>query len=288
MMFTNPDTKTTPYYVGESYRISSLKLDETETKPSFGNISDIKYTLLGAEDGSWFVSEETGEIKGTFNETGNFTMTVQAVDAGNQAKTVETISFNVQKYGKFKVLNYTRSTPKTTNVTRLNASDYTDPLALETTYAVGDTYRFAPVTVTKVKPASEKLDAITFTLDGQPGGFMIDPATGFVQGTPTVTGVYNVSLFATDSRDNKALVENYKVVVKVKDTDEPTFGPGHNACENDGKQVDVIHFDQNFTCNCDSTRFEGHNCETPRTVADTNTNNGNGQNDGGKVAAGLM
>jgi len=69
-----------------------------------------------------------------------------------------------------------------------------------------------------------------------------------------------MSLFAVDSRNNRAKIEDIVLVIRPKDTDVPSYGPHGDGC-NDGILVDVVKFDRNFTCDCSSTRFVGANCD---------------------------
>jgi hypothetical protein len=274
--FTDPTARKMPYYVGESYRIASLELDLEQTKPSAGGrITDITYTLVGAPDG-WFVSALTGEITGTFEEAGVYTMSTHAVDAGGQTVEVESLTFNVQERAQFRVVNYVRA-PSAAK--QLSASEYVDPITHTTPYAVGDTYRFASIILEKVENTDDSLADISFTIEGAPPGFLIDPADGYIQGSPLMVGSHTVSLVAVDSQNYKTVVETFTVNVQMKDTDSPSFGPNGAGCAF-GQPVDADRFDQMFTCDCTSTSYTGSNCniEADLVAADT----------AGKVAGGLV
>ena len=92
---------------------------------------------------------------------------------------------------------------------------------------------------------------------------------------------------ATDSRDSKATVENYTIEVKHKDTDKIEFGPNHRGCGHGTPQRDDDPFDGRFKCDCNSTTYEGDNCDiksaTPAPV--DGTDNGSEVE---QVAAGLL
>eukprot|EP00729_Bicosta_minor_P006590 gene6590-9259_t len=193
--YTDPRSKTTPYFVGENYLISPLQLDSSQTTLSSGSTDlkrSIKYALRGAPR-TWFVSGESGEIAGTFNASGTYTFSLVAVDDRGEEAVVEDFTFDVADKEAFKVVSHTR-TPSPAR--GLASKDYTDPTTA-TTYAVGDTYRIAATVLEKVANTEDSIDEIRFLLDGAaPQGFLIDSNDGYIQGTPTTPGSYRMSLLA--------------------------------------------------------------------------------------------
>lgn len=261
--YTDPSTMaTTPYFVNENYKISRLQLDEAKTILSDGGpTNSLKYTLDGAPD-SWFVSAKTGTITGQFETAGIYNFSLVAADGRKEEQVVETFSFTVVEKKAFKVDGFTRRPSQSRDYT---ATDYTDPTAT-TTYAVGDTYRFGSIKVTDTSGTASEPGQLTFTMDGGEAGFLVDPADGFIQGSPTRAGNYSLSLFAVDLKNERAEIETLQIHVKVKDVNVPEYGPNNLPCANNGKPTNddaEAPFDGVFTCDCAGTPFEGANCENP-------------------------
>lgn len=261
--YTDPVAMATaPYVVNENYKISRLQLDEAKTILSDGGpTNSLKYTLDGAPD-SWFVSAKTGTITGQFETAGIYNFSLVAADGRKEEQVVETFSFTVVEKKAFKVDGFTRRPSQSRDYT---ATDYTDPTAT-TTYAVGDTYRFGSIKVTDTSGTASEPGQLTFTMDGGEAGFLIDPADGFIQGSPTRAGNYSLSLFAVDLKNERAEIETLQIHVKMKDVNVPEYGPNNLPCANNGKPTNddaEAPFDGVFTCDCAGTPFEGANCENP-------------------------
>lgn len=252
--FADPTASRTIFYANDSYKIAPLVVDSNTTEVSSGTFDDVTFTLSADAPDSFFVQAATGVIFGTFERMGVVEFSLLAVDGGGQTATVENYTFRVVERGQFGVLEYSRS-PSVLKA--LNSTKYTDPSTTE--YALFDTYRFASLEVMNVSNTDDAPDSLGFTIDGAPPGFLIDPADGYIQGTPTTEGNYTMSLFAVDSRNNRAKIEDILLVIRPKDTDVSSYGPNGNGC-NDGVLVDIVSFDKNFTCDCSSTRFLGENC----------------------------
>lgn len=267
-------TDETVYYVGETYLIAPPTLDKSNTTVSAGTVEDIKYTLVGAPS-SWFINADTGEMSGTFNESKQHAFNITAVDDGGKQVTLEEYQFNVVRREAFEVIKYTHQPSKERDFA---PTDYTDPTTT-TVYAVGDTYRFASTALEKVKNTDDALADLQFTIDGAPQGFLIDTKDGYIQGTPTKPGTYTVTLFAVDSRNQKAKVESLHLEVKLIDTDKPENGPNKKRCEHGAAVDDGDRFDNAFTCDCAGTSYEGQNCEIEVIASGSNT---------GKVSGGLI
>lgn len=253
--YVDPALKSTPFFVGENYLIAPLQIDTIATVPSSGKVNDIKFTLVGAPE-TWFISADSGIITGKFNATGNYNFSIVAVDAGGQQATVEEYEFTVVERDIFRVLKYSQNA---SDLRDLEQSDYTDPSTM-TMYAVGETYRFASIVVEKVENTDDPASDLSFAVQGAPPGLLIDPADGYIQATPTSDGSFTVTLFAEDSRNERAKITDMVMVIKYKDTDIPANGPNGADCTN-GKHVDTVPFDGAFTCNCNGTQYEGLNCK---------------------------
>lgn len=255
--YTTPANKITPYYVDQTYLISRLELNASRTVLTSGSTdaSKLKYVLRDAPS-SWFVSGSSGEITGNFNTVGVYNFSLVAVDDRGQGKVLEDFTFDVVKKEPFAVLKHSQNISKTRD---LEQSDYTDRSTMAT-YAVGETYRFASIVVEKVDNTDDATSDLSFAVQGAPPGLLIDPADGYIQATPTSPGNFIVTLFAEDSRNERAKITEMTMLIKYKDTDIPANGPNGADCTN-GKHVDTVPFDGAFTCNCNSTQYEGFNCE---------------------------
>jgi hypothetical protein len=80
---------------------------------------------------------------------------------------------------------------------------------------------------------------------------LIDPTDGFIQGTPTETGTFEMQIFAVDGEGVESRLTN--VVFDV------WGGPNNMPCLNSGTIVD--DGSASFTCDCTNIAFEGDNCE---------------------------
>ena len=219
--FTFPEVRAqlrgNQYYVGDTYRIAPLKLDENLTAVSAGTVREMKYTLDGAPDG-WFISANSGEIIGSFESPGTYAFAVHAVDKGGQQADLELLNFTVITRESFEIIEFVR---KPSANRRLDASEYTDPATTDM-YSVGETYRFAAIVVTKVNNTDDLPGNLTFSVEGAPTGFLVDPTDGYVQGTPTNEGRYTLQITAVDSRNEKAVVETIEMVIEKAATSQAT------------------------------------------------------------------
>jgi hypothetical protein len=217
-----------------------------------------RYTLSADAPGSFFVQAATGVIFGQFDSAGTVTFSLLAVDKAGQSVVAEVYTFEVVEHGEFKVLEYV-------HVPHPHES-YTDPATTGTNnYAVGETYRFAPLNITKVEHTLDAASELGFTVEGAPPGFLINPSDGYIQGTPTAGAAdqppFTMALFAVDGRNRKALIETITLHIKYKDTDVPSNGPNGQPCNNSGVRIDSVLFDGSFACDCSASRFTGDNCD---------------------------
>ena len=286
-LYTDPKDVKEGFFVNENYVIAPPQIDLGATVLSSGSTDEndkkkITYKLRG-EPSSWFVSGASGIITGQFNSTGNYTFTLVAIDDRGEESDLDTLRFIVIKPDAFEVVGYDKiPSPARPD---LEEKDYTDP-ATTTTYAVGDTYRFRAIDISETKYTIDAPSDITFTLENPPQGFLVDTKDGYIQGTPTTTGNYNMKIYAVDSRKERALIETLELEVKRKDTDVPEYGPNGAGCDH-GETVDETLFDSKFACDCAGTVYTGENCEQMSTqgskliiVPTTNRlNNGAGYTD---------
>ena len=262
--FTDPNAKGQSYFVGENYVVAPLEVNETATVVSSGTVKDIKYTLVNAPE-TVFISADTGVFTGKFNTVGVYTFSVAAIDAGGQLQTLESFTFDVVERGRLKINGFDR-VPAVAH--ELDAAAYSVPTDRAEIYAVGKTVRFGAIAIASAENTNCQGDfgsCLAFTMDGAPSGFLLDPADGFVQGMPTASSAgnnYTMKVYAVDKISNqKALLQSIAMNVKYADVDVISNGPNNVGCEN-GDAVDVIAFDNSFSCDCSGTVFEGANCET--------------------------
>jgi serine/threonine protein kinase len=261
--FTDPTLSN--YFVGYTYKFAPRTVDDARTTVSKLFVDNITYTLSDDAPDSMYVQAKNGVMFGEFEEARTYTFQLIAVDAGGQKQVVENCTFKVTKRGKFAVevdaFDYTTTQllPGNRNVA---ADQYSNLDDSEKVYVVGKTYRFPPVTIASVINTQDTAGQIGFTMVGM-DGFLIDPTDGYIQGTPSSEGTFNMSLFAVDSQGNQAPIgkSSTALVYKRSDTNVPSYGPNGTVCVNNGAPVDGVEFDKSFTCDCTGLQFTGNNCE---------------------------
>ena len=142
-------------------------------------------------------------------------------------------------------------------------------------WAVGTSYSIAPVNRTgfayngvalgDASLGSHPDGDLTFTLSPVPDGFGINPATGAIFGTPTVEQFVNSTVYAVllnEAGANTNLhLANVVFDIRLPDAHSPRNGPNSKGCAH-GKIVDASdEFDGHFTCDCETTKFDGPNCD---------------------------
>jgi serine/threonine protein kinase len=133
-------------------------------------------------------------------------------------------------------------------------------------YAVGSQYRFGPIL--EIDTQHHTPGALTYTIEGGPDDFLMNPQSGFIGGTLTERKItsYSMTLYAVDTSDAKAIVETVYMSVRLADVDIPSCGPGGRDCVA-GNRIDAILFDNSYECDCgDSTVHFGPNCELAMTL----------------------
>jgi len=275
--YSDPTANSTDeYFVGEdyAYKVAPLRINKTATSVSFGSVDDVTYTLSSDAPPSFFVQARSGVIFGQFETAGKVQFSLLAVDKAGKTAVVEQYTFNAIDRGIFHVLDYAHTGGTTEEQHNIGDRDFTD-WATTTPYAIGETYKFAPVEIIAAEHTDDVLSELEFSLKDAPEGFLINPTDGYIQGTPTARGEHTMQLYAVDSLNNRALVENITLSIKPKDVDVDEYGPNSQACAH-GTAVDEIAFDEAFVCDCNATVYEGANCDFPIPAASASGEDGSG------------
>lgn len=112
--------------------------------------------------------------------------------------------------------------------------------------------------------------AASYTIKDAPDGFLINPKTGLIQGTPTTVGDYTMGLYVIGANSmEEAKLEDIVIKTRFDDTTQARYGPNSRSCFADGVPVDNVKFNQQFTCNCAQTRFTGENCDKLLAIQDS-------------------
>jgi serine/threonine protein kinase len=128
--FTDPVGNQDAYYtVGAPYRIAPLTIDDMRTVYSYGNQSDVTYTMSGDTEG-FFLNTVTGQMLGTFSNfdedktsTKTYSLTLKAIDASGLQQNVETLIMHV-RYPDIEVDEYgPNKRPCENNATRVDGAD---------------------------------------------------------------------------------------------------------------------------------------------------------------------
>eukprot|EP00729_Bicosta_minor_P000626 gene626-617_t len=131
-------------------------------------------------------------------------------------------------------------------------------------FIVGETYRFAPIKIDDQGIQGAKSGNITYTLVTPPPGFLIDPTDGYIQGIPTTSQHYNMSIYAIDGAGTRSKDPIEYIYFDVR------TGPDGKRCEN-GVAVAALEITAT-ACDCGDD-FEGVHCETSTAAAKTEKRN---------------
>jgi hypothetical protein len=262
--FTDYDGRSTRFHTGSHnfYKIAPLKLNPTATAVSAGAVGDITYRIK-TELSGWFVGTETGDIIGNFNTVGKHSITLVAVDLGGEQFDVENYTFEVTPPPEFMlVLQNSSKFPPSPSSSISESASPGMPDGARRVVAVGDIYSLASPQINGARSTVSEgtLDDVTFSLHG-PGGLCVR-RDGEVQGVfvEDDIGVHALKVTAFDKGGRAVEVTNISLDVRRKDEATSAFGPHGRGCEHEGKAVDEIPFDEDFTCKC-SPSFSGDNCE---------------------------
>lgn len=92
-----------------------------------------------------------------------------------------------------------------------------------------------------------------------PGQYFV-AQSGLISIMTSLQGDYTAELDAVDKSGARVTVRAWSFQALPDDTTDPFNGPNGRGC-GDGVAVDVVEFDKAFTCACNTTRFEGSNCD---------------------------
>ena len=293
--FTDPDMMKVDgeaFIVNTSYRISPLRVLEDGTEPSKGGFKDITYKIEDAPPG-WFVSNTNGEITGVFSTTGPQTMKLFAVDRGNQKALVEEYTFDVQPPPVFQVAAFRHYMPENktfdfsagdpiSNDAGASASNRfagTSPAARGLQYYderlpkthTNTSRQLVYFNTTVQLPPIRILDPpaqnVTFTVEGMPDGFYINPNTCEILGRPVEPGeTTTATVFAINQGGQRALLETIEFKVVLPDTGAGANGPHEQTCQNGGVLLDGRRFDSAFTCKCSANCIRATTARSTRTA----------------------
>jgi serine/threonine protein kinase len=155
----------------------------------------------------------------------------------------------------------------TTAIATINTTEYmyqtkADAQSPPKIYGVKSTYQFPQIKIPRSSIHHAAAGNVTFTMDGAPDGFLIDPKTGYIKGTPTVSGngIQEMKIYAVDGAGTRTATPLVTVQLDVRG------GPNGEHCLNGGKIVD--DGGNSFSCNCSETTtfdalkgFDGSNCK---------------------------
>lgn len=263
--FTNPTLKST-YYVGTSYLIAPYTVDSTKTTVSAGSFEDITYTLSSGAPNSFFVQASNGQVFGRFDLPGNYSFDVVAVDLGGETFVVEKLAFLATLRSDFQVSAAWDQAMMTQNI----FSQY----ELNVTYEIPGPP--LPKDELLAFPAEDDMSQVSFGMrlldpaenvelmcpgNRCPGKFFVSPA-GEMLAKLTAVGSFEAELYAKDSSGAVAVVKRWPFDVIADDSSNLLHGPNGQGC-GDGKVVDIVKYNAEFTCDCSATRYEGDNCDAP-------------------------
>ena len=181
--------------------------------------------------------------------------------------------FLVREYRRYSLL--TNGSYIDTDVPTLMDRNATPPHADGGVLVVGTeaVLRFAPVEVLS-STMGEKLEDVSFTAVFSGSGFLVDPATGFIQGTPIVTtskgNEFTIRRIAKNRKNEQHVFEIIRLDVRDKDVVFERNGPNRTDCQFKEQRVDEVQFDESFTCAC---AVDGQRNPEYNSAASTSTSN---------------
>jgi hypothetical protein len=268
--YTDPSRKSDAYIVGTLYIFAPLTLNTTKTEVPSGKAKDLTYTLVGNDVPElFFVHPQTGLMSGQFtpkdaNSNKTFTFDLVVVDGGGYSAVVEHFELETVLPNPFAVPvdGWKWNQTARASIYPTSFSNLTDPNNI---YARGGLYHFPPIQIVQATGDHTGIafDGITFTIVNAPTGFLIDPKDGYISGTPTEVGRFNLQIHALDRTGAETHLATIKIDVRN--------GPGDMPCLNQGR-VNLLPLDRethntSFACDCSATGYEGPNCGTDENVA---------------------
>lgn len=150
---------------------------------------------------------------------------------------------------------------------------YTDPTTMmDTFYAVGDTYKLAPLQLlNSTIPSIGEKSAIQYAINGPaPDGMFAKASTGEILvsfSEDDVGDSFDIELEVVDEGGARVSLEIITMQVKYRDLEDvanrAAFGPNGNECDHGIMMDDTNEFDGKYTCDCFGLNFKGTNCEIP-------------------------
>eukprot|EP00039_Didymoeca_costata_P005130 m.78736 g.78736 ORF g.78736 m.78736 type:complete len:1520 (+) comp12687_c0_seq3:365-4924(+) len=181
----------------------------------------------------------TGQLLGKPSTTGSWELLFQVVDANNASALLPSTRLRI--VDPLIVTWFTETLPK-------------GVLNREYSFSVPESNTNLP----------EFNSSIRYSADSLPAGLILSEQ-GDVSGSPTSSGVYDVSIFASNlETGGRALVNNVTFSLEVNDCDETT-------CMNGGICIDTVLYDNYFDCNCSGTGFEKSDTYLCTAIPEKNT-----------------
>ena len=219
------------------------------------------FALEGTEKqpGDFFVGS-SGSALAMPTKNGFYVGELRARDEGGKTVVLKQWSFEVKERQAFAIHSISH------NNGSIAGAEYILEPDNATTYSANKLYNFGPIDVnaSDIRNAPGGSSSVTYTIEGAPPGFFIDPPTGEIQGSATAPGSFAMVIYGVDKSGAKAVAEAIEITLKYDDVAIPANGPNNETCMNGGTPEDATPFDQKFTCDCGSTQFGGDNCKDVR------------------------
>lgn len=151
----------------------------------------------------------------------------------------------------------------------------------QSNWAVSESHRVAPVhilsaNITRTLSSgtllveSVNVSELTFSVTPLPDNFFVDVDTAEMIGVPDEEFSIVSTVTANFAFARPAIVANITFNFRVADTAVASNGPNGQDCQSTDQRVDVVPFNDAFTCNCSARGvilFTGPNCKDPLTSA---------------------
>eukprot|EP00039_Didymoeca_costata_P028613 m.21710 g.21710 ORF g.21710 m.21710 type:complete len:1654 (+) comp7215_c0_seq1:164-5125(+) len=259
------------YYEDSSYTVRKPSLPKHELfLNQNGEANDISYQVVISPDRPSMFLVDSAEGTIIFippsGSEGFYTISLLGVDDAGATAEVRKWQFEIRRRPRFRLSSqWNESTMNTTGnillIYEMNKT-YTVPgpilsksqLFVE---ASGDprnvqydllVYSNSSVNETLECPSSEC-----------PGRFYVD-SSGGVLIYPERKGNYHSKLVAKDDAGSQVVVKSWSFQILPSDLANVSNGPNGRDCTR-GTRIDLIAFDEEFTCDCKDTKYNGPNCD---------------------------
>eukprot|EP00040_Diaphanoeca_grandis_P029878 m.175813 g.175813 ORF g.175813 m.175813 type:complete len:1446 (+) comp31832_c1_seq1:205-4542(+) len=270
-------TVTTPPLAKGSYvlMVQGTALDDI----TVGGVYEVNMVCLNGSDsagphrpanpGGLVVNNQTGEMYGTSQRTGNYTVDYNAIDSGGSRATLATWSFTVAVEPVFQ-----KSSNTFVVALEPNAEHPKGKLDLSDELAIGVTYRYK-VNSTINTYVDGNLGNVSYRLaiydmvqSNVLDDILINTQTGTFQATPMTAYNAIVDIIAVDTggADRSVVLATWNITSMQADIVDDKNGPGGKGCSGHGTKVDIIKFNNEFTCDCNAGYNISANCEVPEFV----------------------